>query len=101
MPPGSRDIRTAPTRNLEQGGCGQPCAAAHLRTRSGCRPGSRLTTVARSEPDEDGFNDVDGARPDYAVFDAAMEQAKTTFLAPMVEAGRFAQVDWKLVSKPE
>jgi hypothetical protein len=35
------------------------------------------------------------------VFDAAIEQAKKTFLAPVVDAGRFVQVDWKLASKPE
>ncbi len=63
------------------------------------RNGGIYTTRALSEEYE--FNDVDGARPDYAVFDAAIEQAKTTFLAPMVEAGRFAQADWKLVPKPE
>jgi NAD(P)-dependent dehydrogenase (short-subunit alcohol dehydrogenase family) len=61
--------------------------------------GGIYTTRALSE--EYGFNDVDGVRPDYAVFDAAIEQAKKTFLAPMVDAGRFAPVDWKLASKPE
>lgn len=61
--------------------------------------GGIYTTRALSE--EYGFNDVDGVRPDYAVLDAAMEQAKKTFLAPIVDSGRFAQVDWKLASKPE
>ncbi len=31
----------------------------------------------------------------------ASEQAKATFLAPMVEAGRFTDVDWELASKAE
>ncbi len=48
---------------------------------------------------EYGFNDVDGTRPDYAVFDAAFEQARQTFLAQMVDAGRFTEVDWTLASK--
>ena len=48
-----------------------------------------------------GFNDADGIRPDYAVFDAAIEQAKKTFLAPSIDAGRFANVDWKLAPKME
>ena len=39
--------------------------------------------------------------PDYAVLDAAIEQAKETFLAPMVDAGGFVKVDWKLASKAE
>jgi NAD(P)-dependent dehydrogenase (short-subunit alcohol dehydrogenase family) len=55
----------------------------------------------RSLAEEYGFTDSDGVRPDYAVLDAAMEQAKRTFLAPMIEAGRFAPVDWKLALKSE
>jgi hypothetical protein len=31
--------------------------------------------------------------------DAAFEQAKQSFLAPMIEATRFATVDWRLVAK--
>jgi NAD(P)-dependent dehydrogenase (short-subunit alcohol dehydrogenase family) len=50
---------------------------------------------------EYGFTDIDGTHPDYAVLDAAVEQAKKTYLAPLVEAGRFAKVDWKLASKTE
>jgi hypothetical protein len=33
--------------------------------------------------------------------EAAAEHAKKTYLAPLVDAGRFAKVDWKLVSKME
>jgi hypothetical protein len=40
-------------------------------------------------------------RPDDAVLDAAVEVAKTTFLAPMMEAGRFTNFDWKLARKAE
>jgi hypothetical protein len=35
------------------------------------------------------------------VLEAAFEQAKKTYLAPLVDAGRFAKVDWKLASKTE
>ena len=45
--------------------------------------------------------DAAAARPDYAAFDAAFEVAKTTFLAPMMEAARFANVEWKLTPKAE
>jgi NAD(P)-dependent dehydrogenase (short-subunit alcohol dehydrogenase family) len=61
--------------------------------------GGIYTTRALSE--EYGFSDLDGARPDHAVLDAAMEQARKTILAPMVDAGRFAPVDWKLAPKPK
>ena len=61
--------------------------------------GGIYTTRALSA--EYGFNDVDGRRPDYAVLDAAIEQAKTTFLAQMVDAGRFTQIDWKVAPKVE
>lgn len=61
--------------------------------------GGIYTTRALSE--EYGFNDIDGTRPDYAVFDAALEQAKKTFLAPSIDAGRFTSVDWKLAPKME
>ena len=50
---------------------------------------------------EYGFTDIDGTRPDYAVLDAAVEEAKKTYLAPLVEAGRFAKVDWKLAAKTD
>ena len=55
--------------------------------------------TARSLSEEYGFTDLDGRRPDYAVFDAALEEAKRTFLAPMMEAARFSSVDWKMTAK--
>jgi NAD(P)-dependent dehydrogenase (short-subunit alcohol dehydrogenase family) len=58
-------------------------------------------TTTRSLSQEYGFTDLDGARPDYATFDAAFEVARTTFLAPMIEAARFVNVDWKLSPKAE
>ena len=56
---------------------------------------------ARALSEEYGFTDLGGTRPDYAVFDAAFEQAKRTYLAALVDASRFATVDWKLVSKTQ
>ena len=61
--------------------------------------GGIYTTRVLSE--EYGFHDVNGIRPDYAVLDAAVEKAKQTLLAPMIDAGRFARVDWKLAPKLE
>ncbi len=61
------------------------------------RSGGIYTTRTLSE--EYGFTDIDGSRPDYAVFDAAAEQAKKTFLAPMLNASRYVAVDWKVVPK--
>lgn len=55
--------------------------------------------TTRSLSEEYGFNDIDGARPDYAVFDAAVEQAKKTHLATLVDAARFTEVEWTLASK--
>jgi NAD(P)-dependent dehydrogenase (short-subunit alcohol dehydrogenase family) len=55
--------------------------------------------TARSLAEEYGFTDVDGTRPDHAVLDAAFEEAKRTYLAPMIESARFASVDWKLTPK--
>ena len=87
------------------GGSETPCfvgravAALAADSHVARKNGGIYTTRALSE--EYGFHDVDGIRPDYAVFDVALEQAKKTFLAPMVDAGRFTEVDWKLVSKPE
>jgi NAD(P)-dependent dehydrogenase (short-subunit alcohol dehydrogenase family) len=86
------------------GGSETPCfvgravAALAADPHVGRKNGGIYTTRALSE--EYGFNDVDGLRPDYAVLDAAVEQAKKTFMAPMVEAGRFTEVEWKLASKP-
>lgn len=57
--------------------------------------------TARALSTEYGFTDIDGRRPDYGVLDAAFEQAKQTFLAPMIEAGSFSAVDWKLVARAE
>ena len=59
--------------------------------------GGLFTVRALSE--EYAFTDVDGRLPDYAVLAAAVERAKQTFLAPMVEAGRFTNVDWTLAAK--
>jgi hypothetical protein len=63
------------------------------------RNGGIYTTRTLSE--EYGFDDLDGTRPDYALFDAAAERAKETFMAQVVEAGRFTEVEWKLASKLE
>ena len=87
------------------GGSETPCfvgravAALAADSRVASKNGGLYTTRALSE--EYGFNDLNGIRPDYAVLDAAVEQAKTTFLAQMVAAGRFTEVDWRLVSKRE
>jgi NAD(P)-dependent dehydrogenase (short-subunit alcohol dehydrogenase family) len=55
--------------------------------------------TVRALSDEYGFTDITGTRPDFAVLDTAFEQAKTTFLAPMVEAAKHARVDWKATVK--
>jgi NAD(P)-dependent dehydrogenase (short-subunit alcohol dehydrogenase family) len=57
--------------------------------------------TARALSTEYGFTDVDGRRPDSVLLDAAFEQATKTFLAPMIDAARFAVVDWKLVAKAD
>ena len=87
------------------GGSESPClvgravAALAADPNVGRKNGGIYTTRALSQ--EYGFSDIDGARPDYAAFDAAFDVAKTTFLAPMMEAARFAHVDWKLTPKAE
>ena len=87
------------------GGSETPCfvgravAALAADPNVGRKNGGIFTTRSLSE--EYGFTDVDGTRPDYAVVDAAFEEAKRTYLAPMVEAARFANVDWKLTPKTE
>jgi NAD(P)-dependent dehydrogenase (short-subunit alcohol dehydrogenase family) len=87
------------------GGSETPCfvgrAVAALATdsRVARKNGGIYTTRVLSQ--EYGFNDVDGTRPDYAVLDAAIEQAKDTFLAQVVDAGRFTEVDWKLAAKAQ
>ncbi len=78
---------------------GRAVAALAADSHVARKNGGIYTTRALSE--EYGFSDVDGSRPDYSVFDAAFEQAKETFLAQMVDAGRFTAVDWKLASKRE
>jgi NAD(P)-dependent dehydrogenase (short-subunit alcohol dehydrogenase family) len=57
--------------------------------------------TARALADEYGFTDIDGGRPDHAVLDAAVDQAKKTFLAPMMEASGFTKVDWEVARKNE
>jgi len=57
--------------------------------------------AARALADEYGFTDIEGARPDHATLDAAVEQAKKTYLAPMMNASSFTKVDWKVVPKTE
>ena len=87
------------------GGSETPCfvgravAALAADPNLGRKNGGIFTARALSE--EYGFTDVDGTRPDYAVFDAAFEEAKRTYLAPMMEAAGFANVDWKLTPKTE
>ena len=78
---------------------GRAVAALAADSQVARKNGGIYTTRALSE--EYRFNDVDGIHPDYAVFDAAMEQAKKTFLAQIVDAGRFTEVDWQLASKLE
>jgi NAD(P)-dependent dehydrogenase (short-subunit alcohol dehydrogenase family) len=87
------------------GGSETPCfvgrAVAALAADPGIarKNGGIYTTRALSEEYE--FTDIDGSRPDHAVLEAAVEQAKKTFLAPMMGGGRFAKVDWRLASKAE
>jgi NAD(P)-dependent dehydrogenase (short-subunit alcohol dehydrogenase family) len=57
--------------------------------------------TARALSEEYGFTDIDGTSPDHAVLDAAVEQAKKTFLAPSIDASRFTKVDWQLISKSD
>jgi NAD(P)-dependent dehydrogenase (short-subunit alcohol dehydrogenase family) len=57
--------------------------------------------TARALSEEYGFTDIDGTSPDHAVLDAAVEQAKKTFLAPSIDASRFTKVDWRLISKSD
>jgi hypothetical protein len=49
--------------------------------------------------DEYGFTDITGAHPDHAALDAAVEQAKKTYLAPMMEASASMKVDWRVAPK--
>jgi hypothetical protein len=85
------------------GGSETPClvgravAALAADSRVARKNGGIYTTRALLE--EYSFTDIDGGRPAYVVLDEAIEQAKKTFLAEMLEAGRFTGVDWKLASK--
>lgn len=98
-------LKNPQAASMGWGGSESPCfigravAALAADSNVGRKNGGIYTTRALSQ--EYGFNDIDGARPDYAVFDAAFEVATTTFLAPMMEAARFATVDWKLTPKTE
>lgn len=101
---GWRDaLKNPQAAGMGWGGSESPCfvgravAALVADPNVGRKNGGIYTT--RSLSQEYGFSDVDGARPDYAVLDAAFEVAKTTFLAPMMEAARFANIDWKLTPK--
>lgn len=55
--------------------------------------------TARALSEEYGFTDIDGSLPDHAVLEAAVEQAKKTFLAPMFESGKSVNVDWRLAAR--
>lgn len=57
--------------------------------------------TARALSEEYGFTDLDGVRPDFGVLDAAMEAAKRSFMAPMIEAARAVPADWKLIVKED
>jgi NAD(P)-dependent dehydrogenase (short-subunit alcohol dehydrogenase family) len=87
------------------GGSETPCfvgravAALAADSQVARKNGGIYTTRVLSE--EYAFNDIDGSHPDYALFDAAVERARKTFLAPMLDASRFTNVDWKLASKVE
>jgi NAD(P)-dependent dehydrogenase (short-subunit alcohol dehydrogenase family) len=87
------------------GGSETPCfvgrAVAALAADSDVARKNGGIYTARALSAEYGFTDIDRRRPDHALLDAAFEQAKTTFLAPMIEATRFAAVDWKLVARTE
>jgi hypothetical protein len=87
------------------GGSETPCfvgrAVAALAADAGVAKKNGGIYTARALSEEYGFTDIDGTHPDHAILAAAVEQAKRTYLAPLMEATRFAQVDWKLVSKTE
>jgi NAD(P)-dependent dehydrogenase (short-subunit alcohol dehydrogenase family) len=101
-----RDALSIP--HAEAGGWGgseTPCfvgraVAALAADPQVARKNGGIHTV-RALSEEYGFTDIGGARPDHALLDAAFEQAKKTFLAPMIEASRFTKVDWQLTPKAE
>lgn len=99
-----RDALGAPrAASMGWGGSETPCfvgrAVAALAADAEVARKNGGIYTARALAQEYGFRDLDGALPDHAVLDAAIEQAKKTFLAPMMDAARFTQVDWKLASK--
>ena len=85
------------------GGSETPCFVGRAVTALAADPdvGRRNGGIytARSLAGDYGFTDVDGALPDYEVFDAAFEEAKKGHLAPLIAAAGFASVDWKMVPK--
>lgn len=101
-----RDALTNPqAAAMGWGGSESPCfvgrAVAALASDPNVERKNGGIYTTRSLSQEYGFSDIDGARPDYAVLDAAFEVAKTTFLAPMMEGARFANVEWKLTPKAD
>ena len=85
------------------GGSESPCfvgraVAALAADPRVARKNGGIYTV-RSLAEEYGFTDVDGRCPDYAPLESAREQAMKTFLAPLADAARFANVEWKVVPK--
>jgi NAD(P)-dependent dehydrogenase (short-subunit alcohol dehydrogenase family) len=87
------------------GGSETPCfvgrAVAALAADAGVAKKNGGIYTARALSEEYGFTDINGTHPDHAVLAAAFEQAKSTYLAPLMEAARFTEVDWKLASKTE
>ncbi len=57
--------------------------------------------TARALSEEYGFTDIDGALPDHAVLEAAVEEAKKTFLAPMFEGGKSVNLQWQLATRTD
>jgi NAD(P)-dependent dehydrogenase (short-subunit alcohol dehydrogenase family) len=98
-------LNKAGARSSGWGGSESPCFVGRAVAALAADPhvarknGGLYTAWALSE--EYGFTDVDGTRPDQAILKAAVEEAAKTFLAPMVEAARFAAVDWKITVKGE
>jgi NAD(P)-dependent dehydrogenase (short-subunit alcohol dehydrogenase family) len=85
------------------GGSETPCfvgrAVAALAADSNVARKTGGIYTTRSLSEEYGFTDVDGTTPDYNVLAAAFEEAKRTYLAPMIKASEFVAVNWKLTSK--
>lgn len=87
------------------GGSETPCfvgrAVAALAADAGVAKKNGGIYTARALSEEYGFTDVNDTCPDYSVLEAAVEEAKKTYLASMMDAARFAKVDWNLTSKTE